>query len=93
MGLLRLLCFMAVSGSGESVLYFRVVDGSMAMVLLSVLLHTCAFFRELGGLLVDLVDFIMIGPSSESLLSAGPDTDRELRELEPAEISLSNREE
>lgn len=71
-GLLKLpvLCFIAVSGLGESSLYFKVVEGSIAMVLLSAGVFTGDLFRGRMGFLDVLVLFIMIAPSSESLSSS-----------------------
>jgi len=67
-----LLCFIAVSGgSGVSALYFNVVDGSIAIVLLSAL-KLCRGVVRLcsgGNLRFELLRFIMIPPSSESLSS------------------------
>lgn len=69
-GLLKpLLCDIAVSiGLGASSRYFSVVEGSMAIVLLSPLLLLLFAFFSLGRLFLDCVRFIIIALLSESLL-------------------------
>lgn len=69
-----LLCFSADSGgSGVSSRYLRVVEGSMAIVSMSVFgVGRAGFLARGGSLRFEDERFIMIAPSSESLSSLSP---------------------